>query len=178
MYRRLTHYSLILGLICLLGACGFQLRGTGVGGTALPEAWKSMYLVTNNPNSEFSRDVSALFAANGVIWTEDRESANFSLVLEPERFEQRNLSLNSEARVAEFELTLSAQFSVLDAQKTDVIPPTSVSVVKRMQNDPRNVVGKAGEIEILKVESRTELAQQILQRVSFFAAVTTQSNSQ
>jgi len=132
MYRCLTHYSLILGMICLLSACGFQLRGTGVGGTALPEAWKSMYLVTNNPNSEFSREVSALFAANGVIWTEERESASFSLVLEPERFEQRNLSLNSEARVAEFD----------------------------------------------RVESRTELAQQILQRVSFFAAVTTRANSQ
>ena len=59
MYRRLTHYSIIVGMICLLSACGFQLRGAGTGGTALPEAWKSMYLVTNDPNSEFTRDVSA-----------------------------------------------------------------------------------------------------------------------
>ena len=78
MYRRLTHYSIIVGMICLLSACGFQLRGAGTGGTALPEAWKSMYLVTNNPNSEFTRDVSALFSATGVIWAEDRVSANFT----------------------------------------------------------------------------------------------------
>jgi LPS-assembly lipoprotein len=168
MYRRLTHYSLILGMTCLLGACGFQLRGTGTEGAALPDNWKSMTLVTGSPNSEFSRDVTARFAASGVEWS-GRDHANFKLVLSPERFEQRNLSLNSEARVAEFELTMSAQFSVLDANNKEVVPETTVSSVKRMQNDPRNVVGTTGEVQLLKGEMRTELAQQILQRVTFFA---------
>ncbi len=176
MYRRLTHYSIIVGMICLLSACGFQLRGAGTGGTALPEAWKSMYLVTNDPNSEFTRDVSALFSATGVIWADDRVSANFILVLQPERFEQRNLSLNSQARVAEYELIMRAQFSVLNADNKEEIPPTTVSVVKRMQNDPDNVTGKASELQLLKVESRRELAQQILQRTSFYAAASQANN--
>lgn len=169
MHRHLTHFSLILGITCLLAACGFHLRGTGSTGLAFPEAWKSMYLVTGNPNSEFSRDVTTLFAANGVQWT-DRESANFSLVLSPERFEQRNLSLNSEARVAEIELTMSAQFSVLDADNNEVMAETMVSVVRQMENDPRNVVGKAGEIRLTQEEMRAKLAEQILLRVSFYAA--------
>jgi len=177
MHRPLAHYSLLLLTIGLLSACGFQLRGTGVGGTALPESWKNMYLVSGNPNSEFSRDVTNLFTANDVTWTDVRDDAAFSLVLGGEQFEQRNLSLNSEARVAEFELTMSAEFSVLDAKKSEVMPPTTVSVVKRMQSDPRNVVGKTGEMQMLKVEMRSELAQQILQRVSFYAAVT-QANPQ
>ena len=169
MYRRLSHYSLILGMSCLLGACGFQLRGTGNSGMAFPEAWKSMVLVTGNPNGEFSREVSALFAANGVQWT-DSNSANFSLVLGAERFEQRNLSLNSEARVAEIELSMSAQFTVLDASKVEVMPQTTVSVIKQMENDPRNVVGKAGEMRLIQGEMRTELAQQMVRRIGFFAA--------
>jgi len=169
MYRHLSHYCLILGLSCLLGACGFQLRGTGNSGTALPEAWKSMSLVTGNPNSEFSRDVTAQFAANGVQWT-DSNSANFSLVLSPETFTQRNLSLNSEARVAEIELSMSAQFTVLDASSAEVMPQTTASVVKQMENDPRNVVGKDGEIRLIQAEMRTELAAQIMRRIGFFAA--------
>jgi LPS-assembly lipoprotein len=167
MNRRLTRYSLILSTICLLTACGFQLRG--VGGAALPPEWKSMYLATNNPNSEFSRSVVAQFAAYGVKWT-DSATANFSLVLSPERFEQRNLSLNSEARVAEFELTMSSQFKVLNASNQEVMAPTNVLVVKQMENDPRNVVGKAGEVRLIEGEMRTELAQQILRRIGFFAS--------
>ena len=169
MYRRLTHYSLILGMTCLLGACGFHLRGVGTGGPAVPEAWKNMNLVTGNPNGEFSRDISTLFAANGVLWT-DSDSANFSLVLSPERFEQRSLSLNAEARVAEIELTMSSQFRVLDASKAEVMPLTTVSVVKQMENNPRNVVGKEGEMRLIQTEMYSELAQQIMRRIAFFAA--------
>ena len=169
MVRRLSHYSLLLLLTCVLGACGFQLRGTGNSGTTFPDTWKSMTLVTGNPNGEFSRDVVAVFAANGVQWT-DSNSANFSLVLDSENFTQRNLSLNSEARVAEIELSMSAQFTVLNASKAAVMPQTTVLVVKQMENDPRNVVGKDGEVRLIQSEMRTELAEQIMRRIGFFAA--------
>lgn len=171
MHRRLASHTFILGIACLLSACGFQLRGTGDSGTKVPDAWKSMHLITGNPNSEFSREVLSRFAANGVQWT-DRGVANFSLVLSPERFSRRNLSLSAEARAAEFELTMSAQFTVLNADKTDAMPQTNVSVIKQMENDPRNVVGKAEEIRLLKIEMRAELAQQIMRRIGFFASST------
>jgi LPS-assembly lipoprotein len=129
-----------------------------------------MHLVTGNPNSEFSREVKTRFAANGVAWQEDKENANYAVVLAPERFTQRNLSLNSEARAAEFELTMRSTFSVKDNSGETVLGDTTSSVVKQMENDPRNVVGKAEEIRILKGEMRGELAQQILRRIAFFAA--------
>jgi|TARA_B110000503_G_scaffold37745_2_gene61716 LPS-assembly lipoprotein len=177
MYRRFTHYSLILGITCLLGSCGFHLRGMGNAGASLPESWKSMYLMTGNPNGEFSRDVSSQLAANGVQWT-DREKANFSLVLGPEQFEQRSLSLNSEARVAEYELTMRSEFSVRDAENNEIVALTTVTVVKQMENDPRNAVGKEGEVRLIQTEMRTDLAQQIMRRISFYAASITQSNRQ
>jgi LPS-assembly lipoprotein len=171
MHRRLASHTFILGIACLLSACGFQLRGTGDGSTVVPDAWKSMHLITGNPNGEFSRGVQTLFAANGVQWL-DREDANYTLTLGPERFSQRNLSLNAEARVAEFELTMRARFSVRDADNNEVMPTADASVVRQMENDPRNVVGKAEEVRILRSEMRTELAQQIMRRIGFFAAST------
>jgi LPS-assembly lipoprotein len=171
MHRRLASHTFILGIACLLSACGFQLRGTGDSSTVVPDAWKSMHLITGNPNGEFSRDVQTLFAANGVQWL-DREDANYTLTLGPERFSQRNLSLNAEARVAEFELTMRARFSVRDADNNEVMPTADASVIRQMENDPRNVVGKAEEVRILKSEMRTELAQQIMRRIGFFAAST------
>lgn len=159
---------LLLGTALLLSGCGFHLRGTG--DVAVSDQWRSMYLVSNTPNSEFSREVKSRFAANGVEWQEDRPAANFQLVLGPERFSQRNLSLTAEARAAEFELTMRSTFSVRSVKGEEIMSATTGSVVKQMENDPRNVVGKAEEIRILKSEMRAELAQQILRRIAFFAA--------
>ena len=169
MHRRLVSYTLLLSLALVLSACGFQLRGVGDNATALPDDWKNMHLVTSNPNGEFSREVETRFAAQGIQWT-TLEDANYRLDLGAERFSQRNLSLNAEARVAEFELTMTARFSVLDADNQVIIATTEVAVVRQMENDPRNVVGKAEETRIIKAEMRGDLARQIMRRIGFFAA--------
>ena len=163
--------SPVLGalLLCvLLAGCGFQLRGSG-GGTALPDAWQAMSLDSASPNSEFTRILVARFTASGVRWV-DRAEASHRLDLGPERFRQRNLSINAEARAAEFELTLRATFAVFDADGRLLMPPATALVAKQMENDPRNVVGKAEEIRILRDEMRGELAQQIIRRIAYFAA--------
>jgi LPS-assembly lipoprotein len=160
--------AILLVLSAQLTACGFQLRGVGDNAAELPDEWKRMHLVTGNPNGEFSREVQGRFAAHGIEWTE-RQSANYLLKLGPERFSQRNLSLNSEARVAEFELTMRARFSVDNAGNQAVIESTEVTTIRQMENDPRNVVGKAEEIRILKAEMRADLARQIMRRIGFFA---------
>ncbi|MEE4146364.1 MAG: LPS assembly lipoprotein LptE [Halieaceae bacterium] len=168
MQRRLASYTLILGMSCLLAACGFQLRGTGGGGAALPDAWKTMRLATGNPNSEFSQAVRNLFAADGIVWVAQGDPG-YTLVLGPERFNQTNLSLNNEARVSQYELTMLATFSVRGSDGAQVMPDTVASVTRQMENDPRNAMGKGEEIRILKSEMRTELAQQIIRRIGFFA---------
>ncbi len=169
MSRRLARYSIILGITCLLMACGFQLRGVGGGGAALPPGWNKMHLVTGNPNSEFSQTVRTVFTTNGIQWM-DRANTSYSLLLGPDRFTQTNLSLNREARVSQLELTM--QTTVLGAGRQTArrsCPIPQRSVIRQMENDPRNVVGKSEEIRILQSEMRTELAQQIMRRIGFFA---------
>ncbi len=128
--------------------------------------------MSDNPNGELSREVRTAFAASGVRWADDREQASYQLVLGPERFSQRNLSISADARAAEFEFTLSAMFSVRDAEGRGVMQPTTASVIQQMENDPRNVVGKSEELRIVKAEMRNELAHQLLRRIGFFAAST------
>lgn len=160
--------AVVLALCAALAACGFQLRGTG-GESSLPPSWQSMHLRTPNPNAEIARVVTSTFSASGIVWS-DRDAADYQLTLGPERFTQRNLSVNAQARAAEFDLVMSAEFSVLDAEGRVVMPATTATVNKQMENDPQNVVGKAEEVRILRSELRRELAAQILRRISFFAA--------
>ena len=128
-----------------------------------------MHLVTGNPNSEFSQTVRTVFTTNGIQWM-DRANTSYSLLLGPDRFSQTNLSLNREARVSQLELTMQTTFSVLDANGQEVMPDTTAVVMRQMENDPRNVMGKSEEIRILQSEMRTELAQQMIRRIGFFAS--------
>lgn len=168
MQRRLTSFTLLLCIACLLTACGFQLRGTGGASAALPDSWKKMYLVTGNPNSEFTQAVRTVFTTNSIAWT-PQEEANYMLRLGPERFSKSNLSLNKEARVSQLELTMQSTFSVVGTNGEEAMPDTVASVIRRMDNDPRNELGMGEEVRILKSEMRTELAQQIVRRIGFFA---------
>jgi LPS-assembly lipoprotein len=164
-------FSRALGLcltMTLLAGCGFQLRSAG-GSSSLPEAWQSMHLASASPNSELTRVVRNRFTASGIDW-QDAEAAAYRLELGNEQFSQRNLSINAQARAAEFELTLRTRFAVRDRDGQLVLPPDEAIITKQMENDPRNVVGKAEEIRILRSEMRTELAQQIMRRIAFFAA--------
>jgi LPS-assembly lipoprotein len=163
------HIIFILGLLSLLSACGFQLRGSG--GSALPESWHDMYLVTGNPNSELSREIESSFAASGVNWVA-QENAAYIVKVGAEKFAQRNLSLNAQARAADFELTLSTHFTVTDSQGKEVMEKGEVSVIRQMENDPRNVVGKAEETRILRSEMRSDLVRKIMRGIAFYAAST------
>jgi LPS-assembly lipoprotein len=171
----ISHLS-VLFLAALLAGCGFHLRGTGNSATILPEEWKSMSLSTGNPNSEFSRELISRFEANGVVWT-DAKSANYRLKISGAKFDQRNLTLNSEARAAEYELTMTARFTVFNADGSVALKDTKASIVKQMENDPRNVVGKAEEIRLMQQEMRAELAQQIMRRIGFFATSLRETDS-
>lgn len=155
-------------IVLTTSACGFQLRGTG-GGSALPDKWRSMHLNSGNPNSELVRIVESSFSASGISWT-SRDEANYVLRLGSERFSQRNLSVNAQARAAEFDLQMSVDFVVLDSDGKTLMSRTTAAVNKQMENDPQNVVGKAEEIRVLRGELRYELASQILRRISFYAA--------
>jgi LPS-assembly lipoprotein len=74
-----------------------------------------MHLISESPNSELTRVLSnATFAASGVTWVE-RGEATYILRLGPERFSQRNLSVNAQARAAEFDLQMRAVRGQLDA---------------------------------------------------------------
>ena len=155
-------------LSSLLAGCGFQLRG-GDDSSVLPPEWRRLTLVSNSPNSEFTRLFRALGAARGIEWVAPAD-ADYRLRLGDERFTQRNLSINAQARASEFELLLRTTFSITDAEGGTVLPPTEAEVAKQMENDPLNVVGKAEESRILREEMREELARQIVRRISFFAA--------
>ena len=148
-------------LMCLAG-CGFQLKGSDAASSSAKLEDMTLQLISSQPRSELTREVSRALSATGLMLLEEGD-AMLTLVLQPEQFMRRNVSLTAQTRAAELELTLSADFT-LNQQASDPIDARA-TVTRQMLNDPRNVVGKTEEIRLLREEMRRDLADQIARRV-------------
>ena len=148
--------------MCLAG-CGFQLKGSDAASSSAKLEDMTLQLISSQPRSELTREVSRALSATGLMLLEEGD-AMLTLVLQPEQFMRRNVSLTAQTRAAELELTLSADFT-LNRQASN---PTDAraTVTRQRLNDPRNVVGKTEEIRLLREEMRRDLADQIARRVS------------
>lgn len=149
-------------LMCLAG-CGFQLKGSDAASSSAKLEGMTLELMSSQPRSELTREVSRALSATGLILLEEGD-ATLTLVLQPEQFTQRNVSLTAQARAAELELTLFTDFT-LNQPESDPIEARA-TVIRQMLNDPRNVVGKTEEMRLLREEMRRDLADQIARRVS------------
>ena len=150
-------------LMCLAG-CGFQLRGNDAASRSAKLEGMTLQVISSQPRSELTREVSRALTATGLVLSEDSDTM-LMLVLQPEQYTQRNVSLTAQARAAELELTLSADFTV-NQRGSDPIDARA-TVRRHMLNDPRNVVGKTEEIRLLREEMRRDLADQIARRISY-----------
>lgn len=160
-YRLAKLACLLAAFSCLIG-CGFQLKGTGSSGQSIGLQGLELRLVSVQPQSDLTREVSRELSNAGAVLTDDVDPA-LQLTLQTEQFIQRNVSLTAQARAAELELTLSVDFVF---EQTEQDPTDARATVSRqMLNDPRNIVGKTEELRLLREEMRRDLAAQIVRRI-------------
>ena len=156
---------LALTISCLLGGCGFQLKGTDTNTSNASLEGKSFRLLSAQPRNELTAALIQQLTLSGATVV-DSNDARYLINLGPETFQQRNLSLTAQARSAEVELTMTADIHLrLDGEF--LIEPTTATVVRQFLNDPRNVVGKTEELRLLREEMRGDLAAQIVRRISY-----------
>jgi len=159
----LGRWMCLSAIVMCLAGCGFQLKGSDAASSSAKLEGMTLQLISNQPRSELTREVSRALSATGLMLLEEGD-VMLTLVLQPEQFTQRNVSLTARARAAELELTLFADFT-LNQQASDP-SDARATVTRQMLNDPRNVVGKTEEIRLLREEMRRDLADQIARRVS------------
>ena len=153
----------LFGGLVLLAGCGFQLKGSDGASSSPKLEGMTLQLISSQPRSELTREVSRALSATGLTLLEDGD-AMLRLRLQPEQFTQRNVSLTAQARAAELELTLFADFTLTQSEINPI--DARATVTRQMLNDPRNVVGKTEEIRLLRDEMRRDLADQIARRIS------------
>ncbi len=152
----------LAGLALLaLSACGFHLKG------ATPLPFQTIY--TNiNLDSEFGARLRRTITANspGTRFTDRRREADVYLHQISESQDLRQLSLDADGRVEEYELNLDFQFELLDREGHVLLPPTTLLSVRELPYNDRIVQAKEGEINRTFKDMRNGLIDQILRRMS------------
>ncbi|CUI27419.1 MULTISPECIES: LPS assembly lipoprotein LptE [Achromobacter] len=150
-----------LALFMLISACGFTLRGV----TPLP--FDTLYLGIAD-NTQFGADVRrALRAA----------SPDTKLVTSPKDAQAilqevsntralREVSLNAQGRVEEYELGINYTFRLIDAKGRALIPDTTLSIYREMPYDDQIVQAKQGQIETLYIAMQRDLVSRLLRRMT------------
>ncbi|RRV15630.1 LPS assembly lipoprotein LptE [Pseudomonas saudiphocaensis] len=149
---------MMTGMVLLLSACGFQLRGTGMDDFALEE----INLQARNSHGETVRQLERLLESNGV---RVHQGARYTLDLVREQNRQRTASYTSSARSAEYELTSILDYQFRGPQNT-VLLEDSIEVQKVYVHDSSNLIGSDQEANQLRSEMRRELLQQLNMRIS------------
>lgn len=157
--RYVVGLSLIVGL---LAGCGFRLQGS----TPLPF---DALLVTIPENSEFGADVRrAIRAASPetIIVNDPKAPYQARLQQIDERRTAREVSLNPQGRVEEFELTLSYTFSLETFNGEIILPATTLTAVRDMPFDDRVVQAKEGEQATLFRQMQKSLVPRLMRRIT------------
>jgi LPS-assembly lipoprotein len=153
-----------LGLVLLLAACGFQLRGTVV----LPPVMDN----TRLEGDRFSLLVSELgrvLENAGARLADGDGKATAVLRVLGENSTQRVLSVGAAGRVAEYELYHRVEYRLEDVRGEVLVPTQALSARRSYQFDENDVLGKANEEESLREEMQRDLALRIVQQLSILA---------
>ncbi|HEY9461083.1 MAG TPA: LPS assembly lipoprotein LptE [Paralcaligenes sp.] len=148
-------------LCVLLGACGFKLRGVS------PLPFNTMY--TNIPeNSDFgSRLRRAVIASSPhTRFVTDAAAADAKLIQLSNTQSLREVSINAQGLVEEYELNLAFVFQLTDAKGHVLLAPTTLTATREIPYDATAVQAKQGEIGNLFIEMQQSLIDRVIRRLT------------
>jgi len=148
-------------LAASLTACGFRLLGTQ------PLPFDSLYIDISD-STRFGADIRRSIRAVSphtrlveVVQDAQVRLQNLGLTRS-----QREMSLNPQGQVEEYELTLTFRFRVTDRNGELIIPDTTLAATRDMPYDAQVVQAKQSEMETLYQDMEHSLVSRILRRLT------------
>ena len=147
--------------VLTIGACGWQLRDSQVGSNDIG----SVRLIFEQPYDQLLTELSRTLEAYGVDTLEHSSTADYSVVLTDVRRIRRTSSMNSDARVAEYQLFEEVDFMILDQSGKILLKPSTASVERVYEFLENDVLASSREEWMVKRDMRLEIIRQIIDRL-------------
>jgi LPS-assembly lipoprotein len=148
----------VLLLIGLTSSCGFTLRGQ-----QLPTSVLSHLHVEQPASFSALHDSVERFFTQQGIKSDIDGTITHTITIKPEAIERRLLSVFSTGQVAEYELIYAVNYALnlADSEPTNY----TFTLIREYQDDPRQVLAKTRELNLVLNELRQEAAATIYQRL-------------
>lgn len=156
----------LIGLLVLLTACGFRMRGSVGTLDSLP--FQSIY-ITIDANTAFGstlRRVIRSSSPNIRLLDSASEPAEVILQQVSESRTSMEVSLNAQGRVDEYELTLTYVFRLVTPDGEVVLPDTILQATRDLPFDDNVVQAKQVEEANLFNQMQLSLVPRIVRRIS------------
>lgn len=152
---------ILIGLVLLLSACGFQLRGEA----RLPPAMAETWLNVPDDSTAFARELTLMLRANGVEVLEQPGRHSAELRIYNERIFREALTISGQARVREFVLVFDLDFELVTADGEALIPRETLRLMRDYSFDEQEILAATREEEFLRNDLRQSMATRLLRRL-------------
>lgn len=156
----LSRRTLLLLLLPLLGGCGFHLRGA----VMLPQSMSNTVIVGADGSELYYEIENALRNSGGNV-AQSMDATTSVLLINGQSISRRVLSVDSQGRDAEYELTLKLIFSLRDPSGRQIADKEKVTVNRDFSFDPDNVLAKGEEETALRSEMLRQGVAQMMRRL-------------
>jgi LPS-assembly lipoprotein len=150
-----------MAILLLLTACGFKLKGVS------PLPFATLY--TNiAENSAFGAGIRRAIIASSprTRFVEEPADAQAKLIQLANNQSLRELSIDAQGRVEEYELNLEFIFQLTDAQGRIILPPTTLRSTREIPYDDTIVQAKQGEIGTIFQEMQQSMIDRVLRHLA------------
>jgi len=148
-------------LLLALSACGFAMRGV----TPLP--FETLYIGIPD-NTRFGADVRRALRATspGTAQVDQPKAAQVQLQQVSLDREAREVSLNAQGRVEEYELVVRLVFRLVDANGRVLLPDTTLTAIRDVPYDDQIAQAKEGEMRNIYRDMQTSLVSRLVRRLT------------
>ena len=150
-----------LAVLMLLTACGFALKGE----TPLP--FDTLYVGISD-NTQFGADFRRQLKAASPNTRQVQKPAEAEAVLQQLEMRRtlREVSLNAQGRVEEYELGIIFRFRLVDSKGNALLPDTTFAVYRDMPYDEQIVQAKQTQMDTLYKAMQQTIVQRLLRRLT------------
>lgn len=146
----------------MLSACGFQLRGS-TGQDSLP--FKSIYLNVSN-KTHLGIELRRQLIASDIEIIDDAKKADVSFIKLKEKKSREIISLSSQGRAREYELTYTLGFQVKDLAGNTLLAPATISQQSTLNYSEAEVLAKEIEEANFYRDMQSDIVQQVMRRLA------------
>ena len=152
---------LAAGLVVALGGCGFHLEGAA----RLPTAFRTTSIRAADRYTAFHEALVAALGVAGATVVGAGESPRAVVEILADEPTQRVLSVSASNTPTEYEVYYAIRYRVLvDGQ--EMIAPIRLELTRSYSFDPRALLAKEREQEIIKAALAHELASLVMHRIA------------